>query len=48
MYSYFSDAKNLKDTSDVSQACTQTFSLGGGGTDPEAVCNLCFIMKTML
>jgi len=29
------------------QACTQNFSFGGEGTDPEAVYNLCFILKTV-
>jgi hypothetical protein len=32
------------------QECTQNFSLGGGGggADPEAIYNLCLILKTML
>jgi hypothetical protein len=27
---------------------TQNFSLGGGGADPEAIYNLCLILKIML
>jgi hypothetical protein len=30
------------------QVRTQNFSLGGGGFDPEAIYNLCLILKTML
>ena len=36
--------RNLNDT----RALTQSFSFGGGGDDPEAICNIWFILKNFI